>query len=503
VRLGYLGGFLTGAVLSAAALGAVSVLSGVATDGPPRAASPEVPAGSQFNQSREDREATLPAPDDTPMPESAPMVAVPEPDDLSPLADADTAPGTPPVTGEMEASLSAPQTGGYVAGVAIDSDEPVLPSPQALPPEEPRDEDGVTVATEPAEPPATAETPEPAAPVAPVVATAPTAPTEETAEQSISTEPVQPPQPEVETDSGLFDDDLPETEEAPAGMAEMAEPIADEPMSEEPATALAGNDDAPSGTIGNLAEGVTTGRLPAVTDAPEAEAVDPAVTAALERFAAPFDTSEGKPLMAIVLIDDGASPISFEALADFPYPISYAVDAGWSGAAEAAKNYRAAGLEVMALVDLPEGFDARDTEVAMQSYLRAVPQAVAVMEGVGTGLQSSREAAAQLVPILQDGGLGLVLFSEGLDTTRKLIAREGVPVAPVFRDFDAEGQNARVIRRFLDQAAFRAAQEEGGVVMVGRLRAETVSALLLWGLQDRAGSVALAPISAVLKAQLN
>jgi polysaccharide deacetylase 2 family uncharacterized protein YibQ len=54
-----------------------------------------------------------------------------------------------------------------------------------------------------------------------------------------------------------------------------------------------------------------------------------------------------------------------------------------------------------------------------------------------------------------------------------------------------------VIRRFLDQAAFRAGQD-GGVIMLGRLRADTISALLLWGLQDRAGKVALAPISAVL-----
>ena len=36
--------------------------------------------------------------------------------------------------------------------------------------------------------------------------------------------------------------------------------------------------------------------------------------------------------------------------------------------------------------------------------------------------------------------------------------------------------------------------------MVGRLRPETISALLLWGLQDRAQRVALAPVSAVLQA---
>jgi polysaccharide deacetylase 2 family uncharacterized protein YibQ len=219
------------------------------------------------------------------------------------------------------------------------------------------------------------------------------------------------------------------------------------------------------------------------------------------RYAAPFSNPENKPLMAIVLIDDGSSPISFEALADFPYPISYAVDADWPGAAEAAEKYRGAGLEVLAMADLPPGAGATDAEVAMQSYLGAVPEAVAVMEGTDTGLQASRAATEQLIPILQDSGHGLVLFPNGLDTAQKLISREGVPVVSVFRDFDGDGQDATVIRRFLDQAAFKAGQGDQGVIMVGRLRAETVSALLLWGLQDRAGSVALAPVSAVLRAE--
>ena len=68
----------------------------------------------------------------------------------------------------------------------------------------------------------------------------------------------------------------------------------------------------------------------------------------------------------------------------------------------------------------------------------------------------------------------------------------------MFRDFDESGQDATVIRRFLDQAAFRARQE-GSVIMVGRLRPATISALLLWGLQDRAASVRLTPISEVLE----
>ena len=38
--------------------------------------------------------------------------------------------------------------------------------------------------------------------------------------------------------------------------------------------------------------------------------------------------------------------------------------------------------------------------------------------------------------------------------------------------------------------------------MLGRVRPDTISALLLWGLQDRAERVALAPVSALLKSQV-
>ena len=80
---------------------------------------------------------------------------------------------------------------------------------------------------------------------------------------------------------------------------------------------------------------------------------------------------------------------------------------------------------------------------------------------------------------------------------QKLAARKGVPSAVVFRDFDGAGQTPDTIRRFLDQAAFRADQE-GVVIMLGRVRPETISALLVWGLQDRASRVALSPLSAAL-----
>ena len=76
-------------------------------------------------------------------------------------------------------------------------------------------------------------------------------------------------------------------------------------------------------------------------------------------------------------------------------------------------------------------------------------------------------------------------------------SREGVPALSVFRDIDSNDQAATVIRRFLDQAAFRSGQE-GAVIMLGRMREETIAALLVWALQDRAARVALAPVSGAL-----
>jgi len=137
----------------------------------------------------------------------------------------------------------------------------------------------------------------------------------------------------------------------------------------------------------------------------------------------------------------------------------------------------------------------------LRATLRELPQTVAVMEGDQTGLQADKAVSDQAAALLAETGHGLVLFSKGLNTAQKLAAKAGVPAVTVFRDFDGQDQSAAVIRRFLDPAAFKARPTETGVVMVGRLRAATISALLLWGLQDRASQVALAPVSAVLQAE--
>ncbi|MEM7732018.1 MAG: divergent polysaccharide deacetylase family protein [Pseudomonadota bacterium] len=532
MKTGVLGGFLTGTALSALVLGGASVLT-YAPVASPEAAEVAVPAGSEFRQSREDEEASLPASDTAPDAAEKPSIAAPEPDDLASIDNA-TESAAQPSTGEAAGGLVAPDAPDEPVGVTADVEEPVLQSPQSLAPQAPDGEADLSISTEPAQPvqpdmgesgafeeeeqaalaPDAGEaTPqidltEPNAPPEPEVVepevVAPEVVAPEVVEPDIVEPDPAPPEPEIAEPEVAE----PETAEPEIAEPEIAEPEGTEPKDADPQTAEEPGVQ-PSGTVGNLAEGVTVGRLPSVLDAEEdtetaVEDVTPeeGPQTRLDRYSVEFENPDGKPLLSFVLLDQGDGPVSFDALAEFPYPISYAVDVTSPGAEAAMAQYRAAGLEVLAMVDLPEGSSATDAEVAMQTYLAALPETVAVMEGVGSGLQSSREAAEQLIPILQESGHGLVLFSEGLDTAKKLISREGVPALSVFRDIDGNGQSASVIRRFLDQAAFRAGQEDGGVVIVGRLRAETVSALLLWGLQDRANSVAIAPVSALLKQQV-
>jgi hypothetical protein len=469
---GVLAGFMAGLVVSGLVLGTVSVVADLADmaaqrDSAPEADAVEVPPGSGFDVTRQDREAALPEAGESPGAGAAPRVSAPQPDDTGGLRGTDTAPVAPPATGAATSLGNPPADEQGAGGVAVQGESPVLPSPQAPAPAQPEGEARLSIATEPAQPPS----PDPG-----------------------------------EADSGLTRPEESTTPE-PGTTGESAPPPAED--------GITVPDDAAPGPRRIVPEGggslpgsgaALSDRLPRIGDtSPDAQeaATDPEAAqqppGALARNAVDADLPPGKPVMAVVLIDEGRGALGPEALASFPYPLSIAIPATRPDAAEAAARYREAGFEVLLAVDLPKGAGAGDVETAMAAWLDRVPRAAAVIEGDGTGLQTSRAASAQLAPILLETGHGLVLRPGGLDTARKLIAREGVPAATLFRDFDAEGQDAAAVRRFLDNAAMRAASREEGVIMLGRLRAETISALLLWGLQDRAAQVALVPVSAVLR----
>ncbi|SDC11811.1 divergent polysaccharide deacetylase family protein [Ruegeria marina] len=393
------------------------------------------------------------------------------------LSKADTQPPEKPVVGPATSMIDEPaQAAG--ADVSVDTIAPVEPSPKTDAPLTPQDSAEPSISTSAPVQPTFPATP------APQQATAPSVP--ETA-------------PDVETAS----DTQPAQEGAPIASAPEtdATPVPDT----QPAVAPEAEEETPPriAALPQIGDDSTTSTpqvgtpvIPLTERNKMSEAALGKAPRPIEDFAAHFENPDDKPLLSIVLIDD-EDGLGGEALRDFPYPLSFALDPNDPQAADKMARYREAGSEVLLITDLAATATAQDAEVSLSVWLNKLPETVGILEGTGTGIQGNRELSDQVTAIAADTGRGLLTQDNGLNTVYKLAARDGVPAAVVFRDFDGAGQTPTVMRRFLDQAAFRAGQE-GAVVMLGRVRPDTISALLLWGLQDRVERVALAPISAVL-----
>ncbi|WP_163850397.1 divergent polysaccharide deacteylase family protein [Pseudooceanicola aestuarii] len=527
---GFLSGIISGLFVSTATLGFISLNEPLPGGEVPQAPAPDQPAaGGAGDVGAVD--ARLPqATGAQPEQRDASRSVAPRPDGLGLDLDA-TRTAAVPETGQAETALAQEPSDSAAPGQAPAPDTPVQPAPQSAVPTAPRGDARPDVTTSAIAPTATAAAsgPDPAGdgPAVPptpsddrgdsagfpagelsALATAPGVAAPQAALPSSPVEPVSPEaapgavgaadQPMAEDAQEVIRDTPEAAPESTEG--ETASDIATDPPEEASPTDNAGEAATPPPAVARAGGGGAS--LPGqparrFTDAP-ADASGAGPVPPFIANSEPAEADDGRPRMAIVLIDDGPEGIGAEALGSFPYPLTFAVDVARPDAAEAMRAYRAAGFEVLALAGLPEGATAQDTEVAAQEWFRRMPQVVGVMESPDAGLQDSRDQNEQLARALSDAGYGLLLYPQGLDAGVKFASRLGVPSATVFRDLDANGQEATVVSRFLDHGAFKAGQE-GGVVMVGRLRPETVSALLVWGLADRASRVALVPVSAVLR----
>lgn len=250
------------------------------------------------------------------------------------------------------------------------------------------------------------------------------------------------------------------------------------------------------------AAGVTTDRLPRIGDPPATGAVaaDPALPDArpIVAFARPYAPEADKPLFAILLQDIGAAGMARADLAKLPFAVTFVVDPAAPDAAAAMAAYRAAGQEVVIRALLPANATPVDLEQSFQALALSLPETVALLDTPEGGLQENRVLATQAIPILKAQGRGIVTFDRGLGAADQVARREGLATAMIFRDLDAQGEDTPLIRRYLDRAAFKAAQE-GRVVVIGQTRPETVAAILEWLVEGRGATVSLAPLTAVMQ----
>lgn len=444
------------------------------------------PAGSEFAKPLPDVEPILPTAEAAPPAEAAVLTPLAPPE--SDAASATDAPSAAPDTGlTLPKPLATPdETTGPTQAPQPESAAKIAMGDPVQPTLQPADA-----------PPALATNPEPAAP-------------KEPDEVLLKPLPDVLPLPEAEPETFVQLDPDP-----------VLVPIPDPVTPPTPADAATL---APTPGLTGEVDGVKIGRLPRIGDAavppdsgdPAAEppvgdaivAPDPTLTIdgendlpPLTKYARSFENPDGKPLFAIILIDTGDETLDRAALAALPFAVSFALDPLAPWAAKASKIYRDAGQEViMVATGIPTGATAADLEVTFQAHASALPEAVAVIDTEFGAFQADRPLATQVVPILKAQGRGLVSWDRGLNAADQVARREGLAATTVFRRLDGKAETTAAIRRALDRAAFKAAQD-GQVTVIGQTAPETVAALLEWAVEGRAATVALAPVSAVLTTQ--
>ena len=500
----------------------------------PLAGTPEAPAGEDAPEASSPLEMpeTSDVADLPDAPDSGEAAAMPDsPSDATDLAQVDPPDAPPadedPVVGtdvlDPPEAADAPDLGSAPAGDAapealaeVDGDAPSS-QPSAL--ETPEGEDLAFAAPAPETEPQVGAAPDsPEAPGAEQAADTPQPPESEpeTAEPPGLEQPDDEPAPSADTaepeplpaaeptedpDEAIVVDIVEDpAEEAPIDIAPGAEegevtaedaPVeesADEPQEE----GSTGTRFALSSETGSSLPGQQVGSVIDTDAAAEAEA---ATDTALTTYGAGVP-ADGRPLVSVLLIDDGSIPNAIEVLNTLPMQVTVAIDPESANASEAAAAYRAVGIEVAIISPIPPRATAQDVSVAFDAAFALVPEAALIVDLGGGGL-AGISPTDHAMEIFAERGLGFATVSRGLNAAVRAANEAGVPAGVFSRDLDSEDQDARVIRRFLERAVFQARQGED-VALIARLRPDTVSALILWATASQLDAVQVAPMSTML-----
>lgn len=225
---------------------------------------------------------------------------------------------------------------------------------------------------------------------------------------------------------------------------------------------------------------------------------------ALTDNAVAFTGDAGRPLMSIILIDDGQAPGLRDGLTSLSAPITFAVDAGLPDAAEVAQAYRKAGFEVVAaLSDAgPLALDAEtpadEVPARLAQVFADVPVATALMDRLDGPIPRDRKLTDAVLNAVSITGHGLLTHrGTGVNNVPLIADEAGVYSEVIFREID-EGSDSDSIAVALERASLDAARG-GSVIVAGHLRPDTVSTLFSWLLGSGASNVEIAPVSAALR----
>ncbi|MEL6207694.1 MAG: divergent polysaccharide deacetylase family protein, partial [Pseudomonadota bacterium] len=179
-------------------------------------------------------------------------------------------------------------------------------------------------------------------------------------------------------------------------------------------------------------------------------------------------------------------------------PLSIAVRPDAPDVGTLMSDYREAGQEVLIHgAGLPRNPLPQDVEVTLGTRLSQLDQVVALLDLEEGGISRDREVLEQALGVLSDGGHGLLLWDQGLNSAFGIASRIGHPAALVPRK--VAGTDGRAVARALDRAAFDAGRSGSGGILAIEATGPALEALRSWLETSRAEQVALAPVSALLR----
>lgn len=245
--------------------------------------------------------------------------------------------------------------------------------------------------------------------------------------------------------------------------------------------------------------------LKAKTENPDTAKSPAAKLGALDANAVAFSTN-GKPLFSVIIMDIGNGGMSREALLKMPFPVTIALPADMDQAGIVAQKYREAGIEVLALsprdvnMSLSGGLDQGQVDDVVEKIFEKLPQAIGLVDRPQGDLQRDRQLVKAVVNRFKTTGHGVITFERGLNPVPHQAAQAGVYAGQIYKVLDRKIQGAAVIKRFLDRAG-QLARRDGKIIVMGASDADTVTALVGWAMGNKARGLALAPVSAVLRAR--
>lgn len=440
--LGFLGGFIRGLIVGGFSLACVSLYFGNKAAPTPERTEVEVPAGSEFTLRREDTAVQRPKPLEQTTTASAPEVMQPSVEtslgDTSGLTDAPMI----PETGLVDPSSPSTPEAGLAAPAA--PERPRLPTITSALPSRPQTEAQSAAPTQPKIERGNAD--------------ATRAPSLESGQIVVPSDPAAP-------QLRRGDQTTPSDDKTNVTMP---------------------NDQTNDTSLAQVQ-----------VDAIETE--DP-YGKAIDLYAHERVNDEGKPKLSIVLMTDELNAIDPNLVQALPIPVTFAIDPVNPSADALLLSLRELEQEAVILADLPPQAVVQDVDIAISALVNLLPRTVGFIERQAGALQQSRDVMLHVPEVLNRTGHGLIVYEKGLNTLAKEAIKAGTPVATIYRDLDGADQNERTIRRFLDGAVFRATNSASEpIVVLARLRPETMSAILIWALQERAQNIAVVPVSQLMQ----